>query len=217
MIENNVNFDTIEALIVAGNFSERNNLLKSLKENARRRGKERMVKEIESIVQVSATNGLYHCVRDVLNDPNLSNRLTHCKSVKDMSQYSKFIDCMMKKENAVGIGYKQVMKAYELNAVQEIFICDEYLRICDVANRIEINRIMEQMKYAKYTVRILGLKTEAGCEVMRLGGIVCVLKYEVDLDEDEGEFVEDYDSEDVDWFGERGPRALGNVIEFDEE
>ena len=39
-LENNVNFDTIEALIVAGNFSERNTLIKSLKDNAKRRGKD---------------------------------------------------------------------------------------------------------------------------------------------------------------------------------
>ena len=217
MIENNVNFDTIEALIVAGNFSERNTLIKSLKDNAKRRGKERMIKEFDSVVQVSATNGLYNCVRDVLSDPNLSNRLDHCKSVKDMTQYNKFMDNMMKKENAVGIGYKQVMKARDMGALQEVFLCDEFMRICEVQQRIEINKMIEQTKHSKYTVRVLGLKTEAGCEIMRLGGIVCILKYEVDLDEDEGEFCEDYDSEDVDWFGANGPRALGSVIEFEEE
>lgn len=217
MIENNVNFDTIEALIIAGNFSERNNLIKSLKEDAKRRGKERMIKEFDSIIQISATNGLYHCVRDVMSDPNLSNRLEHCKSIKDMSQYNKFLDYMMKKENSVGIGYKQIMKAKELGALQEVFVCDEFLRICEVNQRIEINNLIEQTKYSKYSVRILGLKTEAGCEIMRLGGIVCILKYEVDLDEDEGEYIEDYDSEDVDWFGLHGPKTLGNVIEFDED
>ncbi|EDR27917.1 pelota, putative [Entamoeba dispar SAW760] len=218
MIVKNVNFDDIIALVVAGNFTERNALIKSLMNTAKRMKNPQIQSGIERIVPASATNGILFVVRDVLSDPNLSNILDDCKSYKDMNCVNKFNETMLKSEHLVAIGYEDVTKANEMNALKELFVADELTKICTIERRLKISCLIEESRQKNILVRMLSSKTEAGCEVMRLGGIVAILRYELNLeDEDEGEFVEDYNSEDIDWFGTNVPQSIGDVIDVDDD
>ncbi|ELP85306.1 pelota protein, putative, partial [Entamoeba invadens IP1] len=216
IVEKNVDFSRVTALVIAGTFTERAALAKSLIDLANKRRNSTLIEGFKRIVQAAATNGILLAVRDVLSDSNMATVLEQCKSYKDMELVSQFNESMMRSEHTVAIGYNDILKTFEADAIKELLLTDEMTRICGVDKRMQVCRIIEGLKRKGIVVHMLSGKTEAGCEIMRLGGIVAILRYELVIDEDDGEFAEDYNSDEIDWFGKNVPQAIGDYIEVDE-
>ncbi|KAL7717407.1 Pelota protein [Entamoeba marina] len=217
MVVNNVDFDHINAFILAGTFTERAKALKELQKNATKHNNVFVLHGLERTVQVSATNGVSFAIRDVLSDPNLATILDDCKSYNDMASVIRFNEAMLKNEHSVAIGYDDVIEAHEQLAIKELFIADEMSKLCGIEKRLAISNIIEELKASNVVVKVISSKTEAGCEVMRLGGVVGILRYDLVLGNDDGEFAEDYNSDDIDWFGRNVPTAIGDEVEGEGE
>ena len=216
VIKKDVNFDQITTLIFCGTFAERERLMTKMKEIAEKKSDNKMKEGLNRSIQAAAVNGVNFAIRDVLSNPELSKILNDCRSYKDMCDIMMFDEAMRKSDRLVAIGYNDIIKAYDASAIKVLFIADNLTRVIGIEKRLQICQIVDDLKERKIPIKLLSSKTEAGAEVVRFGGIVAILKYELTLDDEDAEVSEDYNSDEIDWFGRNVSEAIGDAIDMDQ-
>ena len=120
-------------------------------------------------------------IRELLKSRNVPEFMRELKPFIDTIEAERFIEIMSKNPERVAVGVDEVLIAWEMGAVEKALVSESYLW-----NNIEdarLERLLEAAERGKLDLRVLLDGLESSEKILRLGGVVAILRYPVPLKE----------------------------------
>lgn len=170
-VERKLELDNPE-LVVLGNEIALDNFLKFLK-----RERKDVFNRVKKVAHVS--DGSMAGMQEALRNRILESVGENVKPVKDAELVESFIETMSKNSMNVAIGFEEVCKAAELNAIKEVIVLEDFIWANMDDERFQ--RIMDLVDKRCLNMHIVLTNTEAGDKIASLGKIVGILRYPMKL------------------------------------
>ncbi len=119
--------------------------------------------------------------RELLRSGSAPDFIRELKPFRDSVEVESFIEAMSKDPNRVAVGLEEVYEAWKLGAVEKMLVAEQFLW-----NNLEnavLEEILESAERGKIDLRVLLDGLESSDKIMRMGGIVAVLRYSLPLKE----------------------------------
>ncbi len=154
-----------EKVIFAGPGFTKNNLKKYLEEKGIK-----LNAFFESINSVGITG---------LNELLKGGKIDSIAGKIQIGQETKLVEKLIEevgKDNGLGeYGLKQIERAAEIGAVQELLVGEEFL----LQNREKAEELMDKVEQLRGSVHIISSEHEAGKKLLGIGGIGAILRYRI--------------------------------------
>ena len=118
-------------------------------------------------------------VREVLKLDRLPEFLRELKPFRDSAVVERFIGAMSRDPERVAIGLKEVYEAWKLGAVEMALVAEPYLW-SNLENEV-LGKLLEAAERGKLNLQVILDGLEASDKIMRLGGVVALLRYRLPL------------------------------------
>ncbi len=123
--------------------------------------------------------------------------LMETKSYKEVQKLKEFFDMLEKNEMRAAYGEKEVLFSNQQSSIKDLLICDKLLKNNDYKKRKLFEKLVEEVESQKGNVFIFSSNHSSGQRLIELSGIAAILKFEIDLDNIDGEDL-DQENEDED-------------------
>ena len=118
-------------------------------------------------------------VREALKLGRLPEFLRELKPFRDSAMVERFIEAMSRDPERVAIGLEEVYEAWKLGAVETALVAESYLWSNLESEALE--KLLEAAERGKLDLQVILDGLEASDKVMRLGGVVAILRYRLPL------------------------------------
>ncbi|MCS7097060.1 MAG: mRNA surveillance protein pelota [Candidatus Methanomethylicia archaeon] len=149
--------------------------------------RERLTKEIlnnkeklKNIILISedTSSGGVKGINEILKKDSMTKALKTLKIIEDSKIMREYLEILSKNTRKVTWGISETYKVAKIGAIKTLIISNRLLRSCgEVGSKIE--EIIEYVEKYGGEIRIISEMSEAGRELISLGGIVAILRYEV--------------------------------------
>lgn len=206
-IGQNIDFTTIQCLVLAGPGFTKDELLKYLMlEGARSKGSvdagngkasgNSMLSILENkgkIITAHASSAFGHSLKEVLSSPEISNRIANTRASSQMGALDRFYEMLNHDETRAFYGEVPVEAAAEMGAIEDLLITDTLFRNRNAETRIKYTNLVESVKGAGGKAFIFSSMHVSGEQLDGMGGIAAILRFpmpeledlEIEDDEDE--------------------------------
>ena len=185
----------IQVLLLASPGSLNENLLKFVREKSLKepnRDFEKLFRE--NTILVHTSDGHKRSLNEALNDPTVLARMSGTKQAEDISLFASFRAALGRDNGYAWYGPSYVKRAVDFGAVQTLLLCDGLLKSASPHERKVYSEMSDAVKAQGGTVRVLSAAHPVGEEILAMGGVVALLRYPLQLDDEE----EDQDELDGD-------------------
>lgn len=138
---------------------------------------EPLLRSIKKFANVS--EGSIAGLQEALRNKILSKLGIVVKPVKDAEIVESFIEQMALDPRMVALGIDEVYRAIELGALSDLIVNEDFL--WSNIDDWRLLKIMELVDSRRLNMYVILSNTESGDKILRLGGIVGILKYPIDL------------------------------------
>ena len=118
-------------------------------------------------------------IREVLKSDSIPDYLRELKPFKDSLAVEKFIEVMSRDPERVAVGLREVYEAWRLGAVEKALIAESFLW-SNLENDV-LEELLEAAERGRLDLQIILDGLEASEKVVRLGGVVAILRYKLPL------------------------------------
>ena len=175
----------------------------------------------DKFVLAHSSSGFKHSLNEVLQDPAVVARLSDTKASGDVQAMEEFHKMLMTDPDRACYGPKEVEKAASEQAVETWLISDSLFRSSDFKTRRRYVKIVDDVREANGTVRVVSSLHSTGDHLDKLTGIAATLRYPMpDLDElGSGGFDPQPDDEETDEeeLAARGRNGDWNNVESEDD
>jgi protein pelota len=151
-----INFDIVKAIVVGSPGFVKNQFYEFMIAYA--------VKNIQThkiildnkskFILVHSASGYKHALKEILEDPSLSTRLTDTKAMNEVKTLESFNQMFKTEPDRAYYGYKHVLMACEADAIDVLLISDSLFRSKDLAERKRYVSIVDRVKDNRGEVKI---------------------------------------------------------------
>lgn len=168
-VEKNNNLRTI--IVVGINYLREKLTSKILNEQSKLKHKCVLISE-------DTSNGGIRGINEALKKDSLLKALKEVKVIEDSEMMEEYLKTLSKEERKVTYGLNETYKAAEMGAVKVLMISSRLLKnYGEIREKVE--EIMEKVEKSGGEVRIISEMSEAGRELISLGGIASILRYKI--------------------------------------
>jgi len=118
-------------------------------------------------------------IREAMRSGVLRDLADLLKPVRDSLEVERFIKQMSRNPERVALGFKEVLEAWKLGAVEKVLVSESFLwsHIVDE----DLDKLLEAAERGKLNLQVLLDGLEASEKIMGFGGIVAFLRYPLPL------------------------------------
>ncbi len=162
----------VDAIVVGSPSTMKNELAEKLKEkNPRLR-----------IYIDTVANGGYAGIQELLRRNVVENILRDVSVMEAEKILQEFEMLLVKNPNRVAYGLDYVEKANQMNAIEKLLVLDEALSSFDETRR-RVENLLREVAEKRGRIVIVPSDSPPGQRLKMLGGIVAILRFEVELGE----------------------------------
>ncbi|MCD6324541.1 MAG: pelota family protein [Desulfurococcales archaeon] len=136
------------------------------------------------VIADSVSTGGRHGVEELLRRDSVKNLLKEATAVEVEEILNEFTYLLTVKPDKTAVGLKEVKVAVQLNAVSKLLVLEDLLT-SEVGEEIE--EVVREAEARKALVRIVPSETPSAPKLKGFGGVVAILRYQVNLKEVVGE------------------------------
>ncbi|EGC36573.1 hypothetical protein DICPUDRAFT_87353 [Dictyostelium purpureum] len=196
-IQRNINFQVVKCFIIASpafvkdkfyqymmDQSSKNDLYKEFKANK------------SKFILTHSSSGHRYSLKEVLSDPAVIQQLSSTKAASEVKILNDFYDMLKKDPNRAFYGFEHVKKANEKLAVETLLVTDELFRGKDVKTRKKYVDLVQSVKENKGEVKLFSGLHVTGEQLSKLSGVAAILRYPLELEDEEEEYHPDENEEE---------------------
>ncbi|KFD52090.1 hypothetical protein M513_07072 [Trichuris suis] len=189
-------FNVIKCVLVASPGFVREQFCKYMFERAAAEGNKALLDNKDKFLLVHSTSGFKHALKEVLADPQVSNRLMDTKATGEIKALETFFNLLVNEPQRAFYGIKHVELAAEAEAIETLLITDTLFRSTDFAKRRRYVDLVESAKEQNADVKIFSSLHGSGEQLAQLGGVAAILRFPMAEIEDEDQLDSDEAPED---------------------
>lgn len=186
-VTRNFDLDKLKVVILASPGFTAGALLKTILDDAVKEDNKTVIKNKSKFLVVHSSTGYLQGLEEVLKDPTVRKSLNATKFAKEAAVFEEFQKVLNEDDDRAWYGPKEVAKAVELGAVKHLLLTDSLFRSDDIAVRKHYIALSNETKSQGGKVFIFSTLHESGEQLDQLTGSAVLLKYPMDLDDDEDE------------------------------
>lgn len=191
-VTTHVNFDIVKCLVIGspGFVKDQFSTYINDKIGTGNKTYESIAKNLKKIIYTHTSSGYKQALTELLGKSEVMLKIKDTKTSEEVLLMSRFNEVLSKDYTKVAIGLKAVEIAIEHRAIEFILISDEFLRKIGVKSRKTLQDKLKKCEGDGGSVRVMSIMLPTGEKVNSLGGIVSVLKFNVQEIDD----IEDYET-----------------------
>lgn len=186
-VTRNFDLEKLKVVILASPGFTAGALLKTILDDAVKEDNKTVIKNKSKFLVVHSSTGYLQGLEEVLKDPTVHKNLNDTKFAREAAVFEEFQKVLNEDDDRAWYGPKEVAKAVELGAVKYLLLTDSLFRSDDIAVRKHYIALSNETKSQGGEVFIFSTLHESGEQLDQLTGSAVLLKYPLDLDEDEDE------------------------------
>ncbi len=129
------------------------------------------------IENVHATSGTQSAVLETLKSEKLNKLTKKVKVFQESEKIEKIIYLFSTDPDLIVIGQDEVTQASEKGAIEELLLIDELLRGTSKEHKLQIEKILNNVKHYGGKIYILSSNNSPGQQLKDLGSLVGILRY----------------------------------------
>ncbi len=186
-----VNFDIVKCVILASPGFTKDQFYEFMINyaNSQAEGAKLLLENKSKFIQVHASSGFKHSLKEVLQDPALQSRLADTKATEEVRALESFYKTLTNEPLKAFYGEKHVMRASEAQAIDVLLISDKLFRAQDVVKRKQFVKLVDDVREFGGDVKVFSSMHVSGEQLEQLTGICAILRFPM-------QELEDSDSED---------------------
>lgn len=184
-VSRNFDFEKLKVIILASPGFTAAALQKAILDAAIKEDNKVILKNKSKLLVVHSSTGYLQGLEEVLKDPLVQKNLNDTKFAKEAAVFEEFQRILNEDDDRAWYGPKEVAKAVELGAVKYLMLTDSLFRSDDIAARKNYISLSEDVKNLGGEVFIFSTLHESGEQLQRLTGAAVLLKYPMNLEDDE--------------------------------
>uniref|UniRef100_A0A5S6QLD3 Protein pelota homolog n=1 Tax=Trichuris muris TaxID=70415 RepID=A0A5S6QLD3_TRIMR len=184
-------FNVIKCVLVASPGFVREQFCKYMFEKAAADGNKALLDNKDKFLLVHSTSGFKHALKEVLADPQVSNRLADTKASGEVKALEMFFNLLVNEPQRAFYGIKHVEIAAEAEAIETLLITDSLFRSTDFAKRRRYVDLVESSKEQNADVKVFSSLHGSGEQLAQLGGVAAILRFPMADIEDEDQLDSD--------------------------
>eukprot|EP00053_Salpingoeca_punica_P009830 m.88437 g.88437 ORF g.88437 m.88437 type:complete len:423 (-) comp15185_c0_seq1:143-1411(-) len=194
-------FDVVKCILVASPGFIRDQFLEYMFAKAVKTDNKMLLENRAKFVSCHASSGHMQSLREVLANPAVTARLANTKAAGEVAALEAFFNMLKTDPDRAYYGYRHVLHANELNAIDTLLLSDVLFRSHKLEERRKYVALVDSVKANAGTVRIFSSLHPSGEQLGQLSGIAAILRFPVPepeglLDDDNEPAVEDDGGED---------------------
>lgn len=186
-VTRNFDLDKLKVVILASPGFTANALHKAILDTAIKEENKTVIKNKSKFLVVHSSTGYLQGLEEVLKDPSVQRSLNDTKFAREVTIFDEFQRALNEDDDRAWYGPKEVAKAVELGAVKYLMLTDALFRSDDIAIRKHYIALSEEVRNQGGEVFVFSTLHESGEQLDQLTGSAVLLKYPMDLEEDDDE------------------------------
>ena len=176
-VVNNVNFDVVSCLVIAGPGFAPENFLEFV--TSPYDGDTQLAKN-KSVFVLGHCSGAYkHCIEELLNDNNVKGKIANTRAAEHAKALDKFYKRLQNEPDRACYGLIPVSSAVEEGAVEELFVTDKLFRSANAIERKKYVSLVDKVKKSNGLVLVFSEQHTTGQQLSQLSGLAALLRYEI--------------------------------------
>lgn len=184
-VSRNFDFEKLKVIILASPGFTAAALQKAILDAAVKEDNKVILKNKSKLLVVHSSTGYLQGLEEVLKDPLVQKNLNDTKFAREAAVFEDFQRNLNEDDDRAWYGPKEVAKAVELGAVKYLMLTDSLFRSDDIAARKHYIALSEEVKNLGGEVFVFSTLHESGEQLERLTGAAVLLKYPMNLEDDE--------------------------------
>lgn len=182
-----INFDIVKCVLVASPGFVKDQFYDYMFQEAVKTDNKLLIDNKPKFVTTHASSGFKHSLREVLQDPALTSRLSDTKAASEVKALQDFYAMMQVDPQRAFYGIKHVEAAFDQEAIETLLISDELFRSQDIAIRKRYVRLVDGVRDNGSIVRIFSSLHVSGEQLNQLSGVAAILRFPVNDPESDEE------------------------------
>lgn len=183
-----MNFDVVKCVLIASPGFVKDQFFDYMIQQAIKLDQKVLLDNRSKFVLVHSSSGFKHSLKEVLQDPAVSARLSDTKAAAEVKALEDFYSMLQNDPNRAFYGVRHVELAFQSGAIETLLISDELFRAKDVATRQRYVRLVDGVREGAGVVRIFSSLHVSGEQLGLLSGIAAILRFPIsDPDDNEEE------------------------------
>ncbi|KAK7087533.1 protein pelota-like [Littorina saxatilis] len=181
-----VNFDVVKCILIASPGFVKDQFAEYMLNQAVKQDLKVLTENRSKFVLVHASSGFKHSLKEVLNDPAVTARLSDTKALGEVKALDDFYQMLQNDPDRAFYGVRHCEKAADLQAIETLLVSDELFRSQDVQQRKRYVRMVDSVQENGGTVKIFSSLHVSGEQLGQLSGVAAILRFPIpDNDEDD--------------------------------
>jgi len=184
----NVNFDVVKCLIIAGPGFIKEQFNKYMINRAIQQDDKILITNRSKILIITSSSAHKYSLKEVLNDKVVLEKIQDTKAAREVQSLNRFYHLLQNEPGRATYGLNTVIKANTQNAIEVLMIADNLFRSADVPTRKIYVNLTESVKENGGEIRIFSSLHVSGEQLAKLSGIAAILRFPLpDLEDEESE------------------------------
>lgn len=191
-----LNFNVVKCVLLASPGFVKDQFYDYMIQHAIKTDCKTLLDNKSKFVLVHASSGFKHSLKEVMQDPSVSARLSDTKAAAEVKSLEDFYTMMQTDPNRAFYGVKHVELAFQSEAIETLLVSDELFRAKDVPTRQRYVRLVDGVRANGGVVRIFSSLHVSGEQLGLLSGIAAILRFPINDPEDDDEDGADSSDDD---------------------
>eukprot|EP00210_Caulerpa_lentillifera_P008471 g8081.t1 len=175
-VEQNINFDVVRCLVVAGPGFAKDTFKQYLTDQSIKLGHKHLSSMKDRFLIVPASTAYKHSLKEVLSNETTLNQIKDTKAVRETRAMNEFHKMMTRDSSRAFYGPGHVLAAAEQGAIQSLLISDSLFRSNQIARRRRYVQLVEEIRESNGNVFIFSTAHVSGEQLNNLSGIAAILR-----------------------------------------
>lgn len=176
-IVQHIDLSVVKVVLLASPGFVKDEFYKHLMLEASRQDLRTVIEHKSKIVLCHSSSGHKHALQEILSRPELQNRLSDTKAVREVKILTEFNDMMNVDEDRAFYGPSHVFAAAESGAIHTLLITDELFRSIDVATRERHVQLVDGVRRDGGKVAIFSTQHVSGAQLRDMSGVAALLRF----------------------------------------
>ncbi|KAF0295775.1 Protein pelota [Amphibalanus amphitrite] len=182
-----VRLDVVKCVLIASPGFVKDQFAEYMWQTAFKTDNKQLLESKGKFLLVHASSGFKHSLKEVLQDPAVTARLSDTKAAGEVKALEQFYRTLQDDPAKAYYGYKHVQMANEAQAIETLLCSDKLFRSLDLAERKKYVALVDSVKEYNGDVKIFSSLHISGEQLEQLTGIAAILRYpmpEIESDDD---------------------------------
>ncbi|XP_071495693.1 protein pelota homolog [Diadema setosum] len=187
-----INFDIVKCVLVGSPGFVKDQFCEYMFQQAIKQDLKILLENKSKFVQVHASSGHKHALKEILSDPAISAKLADTKASGEVKALDQFYSMLQTEPDRAFYGLKQIQTANEGLAIETLLISDKLFRSSDIVKRKVYVDLVESVRENGGEVKVFSTLHVSGEQLDQLTGLAAILRFPMpDIEDDDSSGSDD--------------------------